>query len=69
MINIGTLAERFGAKWIFGCGMLAAGILTLLTPLAARSHVGLLIFIRVLIGIFEVEEIIVYRVKLTGFYI
>lgn len=49
----GTLAERFGAKWIFGCGLLVSGVLTLLTPIAARTHVGLLIFIRILIGIFE----------------
>jgi ACS family sodium-dependent inorganic phosphate cotransporter-like MFS transporter 5 len=49
------LAERFGAKWIFGCSIFIAGLLTLLTPLAARLHVGLLIFIRLLIGAFEVS--------------
>lgn len=49
------LAERFGAKWIFGGGIFIAGILTLLTPLAARIHVGLLIIIRLLIGAFEVS--------------
>jgi ACS family sodium-dependent inorganic phosphate cotransporter-like MFS transporter 5 len=50
-----VLAERFGAKWIFGCGLLTAGILTLLTPIAAKTHVGLMILIRILIGIFEVD--------------
>jgi hypothetical protein len=48
------LAERFGAKWIFGGGIFIAGILTLLTPFAARTHVGFLIVIRLLIGAFEV---------------
>ncbi len=49
------LAEHFGAKWIFGGSILIAGLLTLLTPLAARLHVGLLIAIRLLIGAFEVR--------------
>ncbi len=49
------LAERFGAKWIFGGSIFIAGVLTLLTPLAARLHVGFLIAIRVLIGAFEVS--------------
>lgn len=56
MNYLGTLAERFGAKWIFGIGLLMSAILTLLTPIAARTHVGLLIFIRILIGIFEVND-------------
>ncbi|CAF3872931.1 unnamed protein product [Rotaria sp. Silwood1] len=46
----GNLAEKFGAKWIFGGGIFIAGILTLLTPFAARIHYTLLIVIRVLIG-------------------
>jgi len=54
-VYLGILAERFGAKWIFGGSILIAGILTLLTPLAARLHVGLLIAIRILIGAFEVS--------------
>jgi len=60
---IGALAERFGAKWVFGCGIFIAGILTLLIPIAARVHVGLLIFIRILIGIFEVDKSIVNIIK------
>ena len=51
----GILAEKYGAKWIFGGSILMAGILTLLTPLAARIHVDFLIAIRVLIGAFEVS--------------
>ncbi|CAF1238810.1 unnamed protein product [Adineta ricciae] len=49
----GMLAERFGAKWIFGGSIFIAGILTLLTPMAARINVGLLIAIRLLIGAIE----------------
>ncbi len=60
---LGILAERFGAKWIFGGSILIAGILTLLTPLAARLHVGLLIAIRILIGAFEVS--LYYKIDLN----
>ncbi|CAF1413514.1 unnamed protein product, partial [Didymodactylos carnosus] len=37
-------------KYIFGGSILTTGLLTLLTPIAARTHVILLIVIRVLIG-------------------
>jgi ACS family sodium-dependent inorganic phosphate cotransporter-like MFS transporter 5 len=60
---IGTLAERFGAKWVFGGGLLGAAILTLLTPIAAKTHVGLLILVRILIGIFEVNQLISSTMK------
>ncbi|CAF1344084.1 unnamed protein product, partial [Didymodactylos carnosus] len=49
----GYLSERFGGKWIFGCGILGAGLLTMLIPIAAKTHVGFLIVVRVLIGVFE----------------
>lgn len=52
----GILAERFGAKWIFGGSILIPGLLTLITPFAARLHVDFLIFIRLLIGAFEVSD-------------
>ncbi|CAF1205946.1 unnamed protein product [Didymodactylos carnosus] len=47
----GNFAERYGAKYIFGGSVLITGLLTLLTPVAARTHVVFLIAIRVLIGI------------------
>jgi MFS family permease len=47
----GNLAEKFGAKWIFGGPVLVGSILSLLTPLAARVHYKLLIAIRVILGI------------------
>ncbi|CAF4039562.1 unnamed protein product [Adineta steineri] len=47
----GNLAEKIGAKWIFGGGILIAGILTLLTPLAARTDYRLLFAIRFITGV------------------
>ncbi|CAF0742789.1 unnamed protein product [Adineta steineri] len=47
----GNLAEKVGAKWIFGGGILIAGILTLLTPLAARTDYRLLFAIRFITGV------------------
>lgn len=57
------LAERFGAKWIFGGSILIPGILTLLTPFAARLNVDLLIIIRLLIGAFEVNLFVQNRIE------
>lgn len=46
----GVLAEKYGAKWVLGLGMLLCSILTLLTPLAARWSVWALVAARVLEG-------------------
>ncbi|KAG8177586.1 hypothetical protein JTE90_028307 [Oedothorax gibbosus] len=46
----GVLAEKYGAKWVLGLGMLLCSILTLLTPLAARWSVWALVATRVLEG-------------------
>jgi len=50
----GWLAEKFGGKWLYGLGILCTAILTLLTPIAARTHVYLLLAVRILEGIGEV---------------
>jgi len=47
------LAERFGGKILFGGGVLVTAVLTLLTPVAARWSVYMLIGLRVLEGISE----------------
>uniref|UniRef100_A0A1I8I1D4 MFS domain-containing protein n=1 Tax=Macrostomum lignano TaxID=282301 RepID=A0A1I8I1D4_9PLAT len=47
----GLLAERFGAKWVLGIGILWTAALTLLTPLAAHWGVAALICLRVLEGV------------------
>jgi len=47
----GLLAERFGAKWVMVGFFILSTSATLLTPVAAHIHVGLLITCRVLCGI------------------
>ncbi|XP_055942792.1 sialin-like [Argiope bruennichi] len=47
----GRLAEKYSGKWVFGIGTVITALLTLLTPLAARWHVGLLIAVRSLEGL------------------
>ncbi|CAG5122798.1 unnamed protein product [Candidula unifasciata] len=49
----GWLASRFGGKRLFGYGVLCTSVLTLVTPIAARYSVYLLIAVRVLEGIGE----------------
>lgn len=51
----GYLASRYGGRYVFGIGILLTSVLTLLTPLAARIHIGALIGLRVLEGCFEVS--------------
>ena len=50
----GYLATRFGARYVLGIAVLMTSILTLLTPFAAKIHIGVLILLRVLEGMFEV---------------
>ena len=45
------MAERVGGKVLFGGGVLVTAVLTLLTPVAARWSVYMLIALRVLEGI------------------
>ncbi|XP_064628934.1 sialin-like [Lineus longissimus] len=49
----GLISEKIGGKWPFGVGVFMTGALTLLTPLAARTNVYLLIAVRVLEGVGE----------------
>lgn len=50
----GFFAEKFGAKWLFGGGVLVTAILSLITPLAANWGTGAFITVRVLEGLGEV---------------
>ena len=54
----GWLADLFGARYVFGIGILMTSVLTLLTPLAAEVHIGALIALRALEGFFEVIYIL-----------
>jgi len=49
----GYLAGKFGSKYLFGLGVLCTSVLTLLTPLAARTSYDLLIALRVVEGLGE----------------
>ena len=51
----GYLASRFGGRYVFGLGILLTSVLTLLTPLAAGIHIGALLALRMLEGMFEVS--------------
>lgn len=51
----GWLAQRFGAKYIYGIGILMTAVFTLLTPLAADVSIWCLVALRVLEGLFEVR--------------
>ena len=50
----GWLAPRIGASKLYGLGILATAILTLLTPVIAHTGLAPLVAIRILEGIFEV---------------
>ena len=54
---IGWMSSKLGGKHLFGGGIMAAAVLTILTPPVARLSVYFLIVIRVIEGFFEVIEI------------
>jgi len=47
------MADRFGGKWLSGGCTLLSSVIALLTPSAARTHIVLLIILRVLSGLGE----------------
>ncbi|GAB0100072.1 hypothetical protein DMENIID0001_160550 [Sergentomyia squamirostris] len=49
----GYLGSKFGGHYVFGAGIGMTALLTLLTPLAAKSSIYLMVAIRVIEGIFE----------------
>lgn len=49
----GSLAARFGGKWVLGFGVLWWSLFTLLTPLSAYASFPALIFARILMGVGE----------------
>lgn len=49
----GWLAPRIGAAKLYGIGILATALLTLITPVIANASFSLLVIIRILEGIFE----------------
>lgn len=49
----GYVASKIGGNVIFGAGIGMTAILTLLTPLAAKFSIGMLVAVRVIEGVFE----------------
>jgi len=52
-IPAGWLADRYGGKRLFGGCIFISSVISLLTPVAARAHFGILLFLRVLLGMCE----------------
>ena len=52
----GVLARKFGGATMLGLSVGTCGALNLLTPLAARAHIGVLIALRIAIGMAEVKN-------------
>lgn len=59
----GWLGQRFGGTRVFGICLGIASILTMLTPIAARTSVAALITLRVIEGLALVSE------QITGFFL
>ncbi|CAL4061831.1 unnamed protein product, partial [Meganyctiphanes norvegica] len=49
----GRLSEKYGSKWIFGLCVMSGGLFALVTPIAARTHYGAVVAVRVLQGLFQ----------------
>ena len=50
-IPAGWLADRYGGRILFGGGVLVSSVISLSSPTAARIHVGVLLLLRVLLGL------------------
>lgn len=53
----GVLARKVGGATLIGISVGTSGLLTLLTPIAARAHPGVLIALRIAIGMTEVIDV------------
>lgn len=61
----GWLGQRFGGTRVFGICLGIASILTMLTPIAARTSVAALITLRVIEGLALVSEQVTARLRLS----
>jgi len=51
----GWLGSQFGAKYLFGFGVLLTSVVTMFTPAAAHHSVGMLLLVRVVEGCGQVK--------------
>ncbi|CAL8075243.1 unnamed protein product [Orchesella dallaii] len=49
----GIISQKYGGKWPLGLGIFITAVFALLTPIAARTHVSLLIIARIVQGLGE----------------
>lgn len=49
----GYFGAKIGGSLVFGIGIFATSVLTLITPMAARAGVEVLMAVRIIEGIFE----------------
>ena len=54
----GSIADRYGGKWVFGLGNFITAVGTLLSPVIVNASKELFIVIRVIEGLAEVDTII-----------
>ena len=52
----GFLARKHGGATVLGLSVSATGILTLFTPLSAKTHVAMFIALRIAVGFAEVKR-------------
>ena len=62
------MVEKFGGKWVFGIGVFIEGILTLFSPLVAKSGTGAYITLRIVQGLLEVKLIVIELVFIFNFH-
>lgn len=65
----GWLASKYGGKKLYGWCMFVCAMATLLTPLAARTSVVMLIVMRAIAGVCQVHSFFFYYVKCQHMFV
>lgn len=54
----GYISGRIGGKLVFGVGIAVTSLLTIVTPWLAQANVYILLAVRIIEGVFEVDTIL-----------
>lgn len=65
----GWLGARYGGATVYGIGVFSTALLTLVTPLFANISVYLLIFLRIIEGLFEVTFLLTVTYDVRIYYV
>ena len=68
-VPAGILAQRYSGKWVFTAFYALSTVGTLITPLAARVHFGLLIVVRALVGLGSVSACVASVIDAVFFFL